>query len=164
MLHPSPLLLCATRRRELKAKKELEAAASDPPPMTAAPSTRGGRGMRGRGMISSRRSIRPSSRDGFGGGGGRGLGRGGPSGRGGGANELKPLGLGVNEDLINRRRLIMAGPEDGSDDESDDDWDEQGAVSGCGSDGRWRAGLVVFVVGLVARPVEVVVFEMRVSG
>ncbi|CAM9332216.1 unnamed protein product [Ectocarpus fasciculatus] len=117
------------KRRELKAKKELEAAASAPPPMTAGPSVRGGRGMRGGGMISSRQSIRPSSRDGFGGGRGRGLGRGGPSGRGGGAGELKPLGLGVNEDLMNRRRLIMAGPEDGSDDdESDDDWDEQGAV------------------------------------
>lgn len=109
--------------------------------MTAAPSVRGGRGMRGGGMMSSRQSVRPSSKDGFGGRGGgvasrsgRGIGLSGLSGRGGGGGtDLKPMGVGFNEALLNRRALIAVGPDD-DDDDSDSDWDdEQGVVSrGCG--------------------------------
>lgn len=84
--------------------------------------------------MSSRQSVRPSSKDGFGRGGGRsgrGLGLGALSGRGGGGDggsELKPLGIGFNEGLLARRALIAVGP-DNDDDDSDSDWDEQGAVS-----------------------------------
>ena len=130
---PNPLYslqnLIPKTRREAKAKKELEAAASSPP------AAGGGRGMSRRGgLVSTRQSIRPSSRDGFSAGrGGRGLGLGALSGRGpgsgdGGGSELKPLGIGFNEGLLARRALITVGPDD-DDDDSDDEWDEQGAVS-----------------------------------
>ncbi len=48
----------------------------------------------------------------------------------GGAGELKPLGLAINEDVLKRRELIAVGDDDDDDDEWDDDWEEQGAVSG----------------------------------
>lgn len=107
---------------------------------SSGPSLRGGRGMsRGGGLVSTRQSVRPSSKDGFGRGGpsGRGLGLGALSGRGGrggggggDGSELKPLGIGFNEGLLARRALITVGP-DSDDDDSDDDWNEQGAVSFC---------------------------------
>lgn len=138
-------------RREAKAQKELERQASRAPPV--GPSGRalggrgpggrglGGRGPAGSGLISSRQSIRPSHK-GFGAdGGGRRL-------PGSGDSANKVLGVGVNEALINRRKLIAVEPDE--DDESDDEsfWEEEeGAVSFCYfscSYSRVRIRVVVF--------------------
>lgn len=91
-------------------------------------------------MASSRQSVRPSQH-GFG---GRGLG-----GSAAMQSSKKPLGLGVNEAMLQRRGLIAVGPEDDDDDDEFDWDDEEGAVS--------LAVVVVFVVVVVACLVAVVV-------